>query len=295
MACHSARSWGIFVPVYILIMCLATPVATAEEQVSTSLSAPRRSFIKTEARFVNEINLLHTGRARIFPPAIYLTESDKFGPEEGLTLLNRNTIEMGFVGRYAEVRFNVYTLHSQLIYAPEAIGLESTVLFPLPFISQRLLAGIYHDSAHNLDTGAYGAHGSDMTGWHLVYRALDDPRLSLDTWFTRSMHQRKKSPYFVTAEAKNFTQTSLEDFGNEIGGILTAREGGDTFRITARFRSSEASPSSVSSFSLEMRFDRMLFENLSLGAFAQYHENFKFEDNLGRSEWLIGPRVIWGF
>lgn len=295
MACHPARSWGIFVLVYMFVMCLAAPVAMAEEQVSTGLPAPRHSFIKTKARFVNEFNLFGTGRSRIFPPAIALTESDKLGPEEGLTLLNRNTIEMSFIGRYAEVQFNVYTLHSQLIYAPEAIGLESTVLFPLHFISPRLLAGIYHDSAHNLDTGAYGAHGSDMTGWHIVYRALDDPRLSLDVWLTRSMHQRTKSAYFVTAEAKNFTQTLLGNFGNEVGGTLTAREGGDTFRITPRFRSSDASPSSVSSFSLDLKFDRVLFENLSLGAFVQYHENFGLEKNLGKSEWLVGPRIVWGF
>lgn len=291
MNLYTACLRGAFLAAFIFAACVAA-AATALAHEEEGRAPP---LFETSAKLENDFNLLPTGRSRIFPPLRSPVTDGSEEAEKDLWLQNRNSIHLFFTGKYARVWLRTYTLHRNLIHAPEAVGLEGTVLFPLHFISPRLLVGLYHDSAHNQDTNLYGDRGSDWTGVQVKFMLSESPAFTSFVWMTAGGIQHKKTPYYVTAEAKDLTQNALGEIANEFGGGIASKKGILSYTVTARLRTSAARPSSPASFRLDTQSVIEVAPNLSLGFFSEYRQNLEFEEELGKSELLIGPRIVWGF
>ncbi|MBI2048919.1 MAG: hypothetical protein HYT29_00550, partial [Parcubacteria group bacterium] len=285
----------IFVAFLISIAFIVVPAAEARGEEGRG-PPPASPLFETKAILENDFNLLHTGRSRIFPPLTSPIDEGIEETEKDLWLQNRNSIHMFFTGHYAHVWLRTYTLHRHLIHAPEAVGLESTVLFPVHFISSRLLVGLYHDSAHNQDTSRYGDRGSDFTGVQVKFVINESPSFASSVWLTQNGLQNKKTPYYVTAEAKGFTQNELGEMANEFGGDISWKlSGGISSKVAVRLRTSTADPLSPASFRIDTQSAFEVAPNLSIGIFSEYRQNFRFEEELGHAELLAGPRITWGF
>jgi hypothetical protein len=267
--------------------------ASADSKELNTLEA----YIQTDASLVNEINLLDTGQTHVFPS---VREDDrinrKFENNYTDSLRNRNTIHLRFTGKLTRVSINIYTRHAYLLNAPESIGLEGFVLFPVKFISPHFLFGFYHDSSHNLDTGKYGNGGSDTTGLHARFLVVNNPLWSLDAWITRNYFKARKTPYFVTTKATEFMQEDLGKIWGEAGVTLKAHKRNKFFHIKPAFHFNDYGKPAFSSFSLRIRaFKINPASNVSQGLFLDYVQNLGKKRLFGRSDFLFGPMWSWQF
>ncbi len=282
------RCWGIRATILVLLagtVVIATSVR-AEEAARAPVLAPLPFEIR--ARLLSEFNILQTGQTRIFSPEKELTEAEIYGPEQDKQLVNRNIIGLYWSGEYADVLLDIYTLHSILVHEPDALGLEAKVLFPVGYFLKGLRVGFFHDSAHNLDTGRYGKSGSDMTGFHLRYKALETPQGSLDFWSTPKIFKNVRHPYFITAKATEVPQTEIAPIRSAEGIDIEIRNGKYLITSAVEFRSrNQLGP--LSSLRVKNRIAYRRFSNFSFGWVTEYLRNFDDEEKFGKDEWMSGP------
>ena len=263
------------------------PASIADEEV---IKEKEESFLRISGSYSTEFNFLDSGNALVFSPSdtkgsTYPTKST-LDSSDRKRMLWRNNVNVILSTDYAELWLGIYTTAGDLTW-PNAGGLESTLLFPVRFLSDDLKVGFYHNSAHNLVEERYGK-SIDVTGAHIAFDILDKDDWLVNIWGTYNFINDKASPFVFTKDAELMNQ---EDLGRFVwaAGLRVSREK-KRYKLALKV-AVYGDKSGAASMRSRLNALYKIDEVVSIGPFVEYNRNLRETDRFGVDEWLIGPML----
>lgn len=253
--------------------------------------AEESQFIRTRGSLSIELNLLDSGNSMVFSPNDSGdTTKDNVGTQDRKNSYQKSNLDFYFIHDHGwlpwELWLNFNADSDTLMGAPNSVGLESTLLFPIYSLMPGLKIGFYHDSEHNLDKSLYG-NGTNIDGLHLSLDILKDKKFPLNLWFTYIRDKDKDaSPYIFTRNAKEMPRKNLGEFDWITGFKTHTIHEDNKFDLSVTLNTGDDGLASIKNrFVWSYEIDKVI----TLKLFTEYNRNLQKTDEFGLDEWLIGP------
>ncbi len=212
--------------------------------------------------------------------------SETIGPDHRRRSFMRYELVHDLIWPYSELWIRIHSSSNDVKY-PNSVGMEAALLSPLRFWNDRVLAGLYHHSQHNLSVAENG-NGSDTTGIQLKWKPQNSyvSEVWINGFDFGDFFQSKETPYVFTRSAAPGTlRSELGTLEWEVNISRSVKRGVD-YRVRVM-----ADAKGLASFHNRIEW----WTSPSFAAYAEWNMNLQKQNLFGRDEWLVGPRSEYRF